>query len=1133
MVSEDRLRGLLKRAPNDVWALIELLRDGLDWPFPDIGASTLQPEDLLIDWAPEELHLDPDKVAKVADIFQVPKFTEAQECGVFVLNFTGGRLPVGAVRRVVERLVANRRGRTGVGRLPQWSDANNLIFFCLGSGPQKVVHVVNFREEDDKNALRVLSWSAQSTQTQLDLIAQRDISSLRWDGSKGPAIVGVEMGSPGFGSYRGTIRSARALAAHMAAIAQRLRDELLETYEVELEDGPIRAMFDEFQRELIADLTPEKFADVFAQTMVYGLVSARIAHPENFEATAALQIDFQNPLLDALYGKFGDDAATGVDLSALGLQDLADDLASPNLDVEKMLADFGAGNRREDPVVHFYEEFLNQYDHAQRIDAGAFYTPSPVVAFMVEAVDHLLRAKFGLKLGIADAATWSDVAMANGFAVPGVISPKQRFVSMIDPATGTGTYLVEWIRRAKKSFCATHAESDWPEHLKHVVMPSMHAFELMLAPYAIAHLKVALEANESADIDPEISILLTDSLEQPGQESIFGPTDDPVAVEGERAAELKLHERFTVCIGNPPYDREQRRQGEGTGHRKGGVVRHGTEGMEPLLSDVLRVMRDNGLGQHAKNLYNDYVYFWRWAMWRTTERPGGPGVAAFISPSSYLDGISMAGLRGVMRKCFDEFYIIDLGGDSLGAQVEENVFDIRIPVTIGIGVRNGRERQIGHPCDVKYVRVSGSREEKLDWLRSHEFRDVAFNDVAGAHIDVMTPVSDAGYWTWPDLEQVFPWSHSGSQLKRKWPIAPDVGSLESRWAALTGSARSDQEVAFRTTDARGPHVAGRDLVTGKPTEALADAGGEKMVNPIHYGYRSFDRQWIIPDSRVSDRPRPELWAARSEKQIFLGTLTSTKLGQGPALVATPYVPDLDFFRGSYGAKNIVPLWRERSATSPNLAGGILEALKDVLGKLEADDVFAYVYGLTGTAAFTATFSEPLSEQKGYIHVPITKNRGLFHEVAAVGRELLHWHTFGERYGSKKLTGSAKVVTAITGQPDVFQYHADSRELTVGTGLVANVSPEVWEFEVSGLKVLQSWLANRSASGRGKSSSPLDAIRYKEWDFTEEFILVISVLQHTVDVTPHAKELLDRVLADDVFLASELPKPTDSEMRAPK
>lgn len=1135
MTVDDKLRRLLRRAPSDVWALIELLRDGLNWPFPEMSPSTLQPDDVLIDWHPEELHLDPEKVAKIADIFQVPKFTQSQQCGVFVLNFTGGLLPVGAVRRVVERLVANRRGRTGVGRLPQWSDVNDLIFFCLGTGSEKVLHIISFREESNgKKNLRVLSWSTESTVTQIDLIAERDISSLKWVGDKGPAIVDERTGMPGFGSYRGVIRGAKALAAHMATVAQRLRRELLEMYEVELDSGPIRGMYDEFKRELIDDLTPEKFADVFAQTMVYGLLSARITHPDKFDATAALQIDFDNPLLDALYGKFSDDVTTGIDLSALGLHELAIDLASPDLDVEKMLADFGAGNRRDDPVVHFYEEFLNQYDHAQRIDAGAFYTPTPIVEFMVEAVDHLLRDRFGLELGIADAATWGEVSKANGFEVPRVISRNQRFVSMIDPATGTGTYLVEWIRRAKKSFLAKRPAAQWPDHFRRIVMPSMHAFEIMLAPYAVAHLKVALESNESAGIDPGISILLTDSLEQPGQQLMLGPTDDPVAAEGERAAELKLHERFTVCIGNPPYDREQHEQRQTGGHRKGGVVRYGAEGLDPLLADVLQVMRDSRLGQHAKNLYNDYVYFWRWAMWRTMERPSGPGIVAFISPSSYLDGISMAGLRSVMRESFDEFYIIDLGGDSLGTDVEENVFDIRIPVTIGIGVRNGRERQQLHPCEVKYVRVEGTRAQKLGWLRSHAFDDALFTRVPGNHLDVMTPVSDEGYWTWPSLDQVLPWTHSGSQLKRKWPIAPDKASIEQRWRELVDSSPNQRSTYFKESRDRTLQTRVRGLLTGQPLKPIASCEGADSLEGIErYGYRSFERCWVAADARVGDYPRPDLWATRSDEQIFLGTLTSTKLGRGPALVATPYVPDLHFFRGSYGAKNIVPLWRDATAHEPNLSRGVRVALERVLGTLDPNDPFAYVYGLGGTQTFRETFSGPLSEQKGHIRVPITKDRGLFDEVSKFGRTLLSWHTFGERYAREQPTGSAKVVTPIKGRPDRFTFDRNKQELTVGVGKVSNVTPEVWAFEVSGLRVLQSWLDNRSASGSGRTSSPLDAIRYEQWEFTDELLLIIWILQYTVDVTPQAQSLLERVVAGDVFLASELPQPTDAERSAPR
>ncbi|MCY3785198.1 MAG: hypothetical protein OXG47_00520, partial [bacterium] len=305
--------------------------------------------------------------------------------------------------------------------------------------------------------------------------------------------------------------------------------------------------------------------------------------------------------------------------------------------------------------------------------------------------------------------------------------------SVVDPATGTGTFLVEWLRRARRSYAeageaderragATEGaglrrpgdagapqNGDWPQHLREHVLPSMHAFENMLAPYAIAHLKVALELHNVGAGDAPAQILLTDTLDHRSVEQKLTTMQDPVAAEGERAADCKESERFTVVIGNPPYDREQRDVGD-TGRRKGGVVRYGAPGVAPrglgrspgvsttrarrrgapppsLLDDVTEPMRAAGLGIHIKNLYNDYVYFWRWAVWQATELPPGPGAVASITASSYLDGISMGGLRALLRDAFDELWIVDLGGEGRGALVEENVFDIRTPVAVAIGVR--------------------------------------------------------------------------------------------------------------------------------------------------------------------------------------------------------------------------------------------------------------------------------------------------------------------------------------------------------------------------------------------------------------------------------------------------------------
>ena len=230
----------------------------------------------------------------------------------------------------------------------------------------------------------------------------------------------------------------------------------------------------------------------------------------------------------------------------------------------------------------------------------------------------------------------------------------------------------------------------------------------------------------------------------------------------------------------PPYDREQRAAGA-TGRRKGGIVRYDIEGAPgPLLADVTKVMSDAGLGVHIKNLYNDYVYFWRWATWQATERPPGPGIVAFITASSYLDGKSMAGLRDHLRKVFDELWIIDLGGEGRGARTEENVFDIRTPVAIAIGIRT-----MGRPgCRVHYRRVSGSREDKFSWLREGGLLDRSWQDVPGSGLERLTPRGVADYFDWPEVTDLFPFVFPGVKAGRTWVIAPAKRELIERLEAL-------------------------------------------------------------------------------------------------------------------------------------------------------------------------------------------------------------------------------------------------------------------------------------------------------------------------------------------------------------
>ena len=1098
--------------------------------------------------------------------------TADQPWGVFLVQFDGPRLPITQLRRLLHALVTRQR-RVGNGTRPSWALDDLLFIVFTGSDPAVEMHFVAFFDDGDRlPKVRSLAWRpAQSPHPHLTRLAEELMPSLVWPTETNDADQWRHDWRGAFKLMPGqAIGDAAWLADRMARTASDLRDQIEAVLARERaherthkQVGPFTTLMNEVRAQLVADVDGPKFADMCAQTLVYGTLTSRITDPEGFGSSPIFSaVPLANPFLAAFFEQVHDEAAA-LDLAGSGINQLVADLRDTN--VESILDQFGATAKGGDPVIHFYEEFLKKYDPKMRADAGAFYTPQPVVDFIVRATDEVLRSRFGLPMGIADPATWREVADLNGFDVPDGIDPDRPFVSMVDPATGTGTFLVAWLRQAKRSFLgAGGAREEWPKHLRNHVLPQMHAFELMLGPYAIAHLKVALELHSEGVDDGDPKVLLTDALDHTPRQGQLQTMSNPVAEEGESAAELKDSERFTVVVGNPPYDREEREIGS-TGKRKGGVVRYGAPGISPLfdaetaqrrvatglgrsdsnkpvplLNVVTEPMRSAGLGVHLKNVYNDYVYFWVWAAWQATEQPRGPGVVAFITASSYLDGVSMGGVRHLLRQAFDELWIIDLGGEGRGAQKEENVFDIQTPVSIAIGIRTGSERS--GECAVRYHRVHGSRADKLTALAKLSLEGVT-DEIFGAGLEDFTPRSDAEYYDWPQITDLFPWTHSGCQLKRTWPIAETKAVLQRRWQKLVTAVPRDRGKLLKDTGFRSPESTPKPLLPGSESTRLLDSldSLDRDDDPEgieRYGYRSFDRQWIIADHRLADRARPELWQASGSRQIFLTTLTSTKLGHGPVLTATPYVPDLDHFRGSYGAKNAIPLYCDSSGQAPNVTDGLLDFLSQLLGiQVTPEDLLAYVYALGGTPAFGTHFAAELAEGAGPVHLPFTTNTDLFQQAVDLGRDLLRHHTWGERFappGQSQLPeGPTQEITPVEAIPEKPDYDPDSQILTVGTGTFAPVAPEVWEFEVSGLKVLRSWLGYRMKTRKGKKSSPLDEVRPTHWTQTEELLSLLATLHHTIQLTPTATKLLDDILASSLIPTTDLPTPTPAQRKPPK
>jgi hypothetical protein len=1114
--------------------VLEYLSDELDWPI-----TTDNLEDATYDFSPEDLGIPADRVPHLESLKQLRPITANQPWGIFFLEFDGPRLPLTAVRRLLDRLVTKKRAAAGRGSRRTWG-LKDLLFIIATSGGESVeLHFVAFFDQPDgPPEIRSVPWRPrQSPDRYLARVASELLPHLAWPNNPGDAAEWSAEWRKAFKLRHGeAISTTSALVDRMAKTARRLRDDIAAELERESDDGPFNELMKEVREQLLASTSLDQFADMCAQTLVYGTLTSRITAPEAFGASPTLStLPFANPFLGAFFEDVHDHAIQ-LDLEADGLEQLVADLRISN--VEAVIDQFGSTAKGGDPVIHLYEDFLAAYDAEMRIQAGAFYTPQAAVQFIVQLVDRVLSDRIGLSNGLASTDTWGEVAQRNELTLPGAIDPDLPFLSVLDPAVGTGTFLVEWIRCARAAFKTSGRDEEWAGYVVSHLLPQMHAFEIMLAPYAVAHLKVALELHDGGIEDQQLGILLTDTLQRSHTaQLLFEP--DAISVEGERADDVKFNERVTVCIGNPPYERVARGAG-------GGWITDTSSGRS-LFNDVLDPARENTIFSHHASLYNKFVYFWRWALWKVFEdRPGLPGVVAFIAPSSWLTGPGFLGLRQLVRQHCDEVWVVDLGGDNRGTRPDENIFDIETPVAIVVGLRSGA----GDPTKsstVRYRRVIGNREEKLGWLGASllDLDGEEWLEASSGWFDSFIPkTGDVGWSDHPLVSDLFPWQQPGCMFSRTWPISPDPDTLRRRWTSLLDDEDPAERARRFMTSSTGRSML--TSVAGLPR--LADLPPGAPNRPIvGYGYRSFDREWTFNDPRLAKTESPSLWASLSERQVFMTSMMTAPLGAGPAATCTIFVPDKHYFCGR-GGKDVVPLYRDAKGT-PNVFDGTLEVITKVhtehepsAGGVSVEDLFAYCYAILAGTDYTQRFAEEL-ETPGP-RVPVSADLGLFSEAVAFGTRLLWLHTFGERFrradGSEIMREDVAILRAITelpAQSRAISYDPLSQHLHVGDGEIAVVSPEVWSFEVSGMAVIKKWLGYRTATAVGRaasSSSPLDRIRPDAWmdEWTTQLLELVSVLQSTIDLLPRGKALLDEILAGPMISASTLPPVPDSLRQVP-
>ena len=729
--------------------LIAFLRDEMDWPIVSEDF-----EELTFEYSAEELGIDAINAAKIQEIKRLRPLAANQPWGVFFVKFEPKRLPVVALRSILGRVALKKRASANDADRPAWAMEDLLFISNYGEGDARQISFAHFAAPASSvklPTLKVVVWDDRDTALHLDQVARELTAGLAWPVDEDDADAWREQWRAAFTlGYRETITTAQQLSVRLAELAKVTRDRIQGALEIENESGRITRLMKAFSETLVHDIDADGFADMVAQTIAYGLLSARITDPQQASANDLAGHMRTNPLLRDLMTAFlevsGRRHGMGIDFDELGVAEVVELLDRANMDA--VVRDFGDKNPREDPVIHFYESFLSEYDKQKKVERGVFYTPRPVVSYIVRSAHQLLRAEFGLDDGLADVTTWGEMAKRHkGLKVPEGISPDQDFVQILDPATGTGTFLVEaidlihgtLIDKWKAQDCRERdVEALWNEYVPKHLLPRLHGYELLMAPYAIAHLKIGLKLYETGyrfGSEERAQVYLTNALE-PAQDfsGLMDFAIPALAHEAQEVNQVKGGQRFTVVMGNPPYS--------GHSANKGNWIRdllRGEDGVEATGS-YFQVDGEPLGERNPKWLNDDYVKFVRYAHRRIEWT--GEGVLGFVTNHSYLDNPTFRGMRQSLMDTFNEMYLLDLHGNSKRKErtpeggKDENVFDIQQGVAVCLLVKptDGAD----HRARVFHADLWGERDAGPE---SGKYGRLAANDVASTPWAELAPRS--------------------------------------------------------------------------------------------------------------------------------------------------------------------------------------------------------------------------------------------------------------------------------------------------------------------------------------------------------------------------------------------------------
>jgi hypothetical protein len=704
--------------------LVRYLEGELDWPLHEYGF-----DELTFEYLPGELGLKEADAAKVKSIHQLRPLQHGQPWGIFFVEFERKKLPVVVLRRILSHLVVKKRAAANRADAAAWN-AEDLLFIAAygddgparaAAAPREIAFAHFHQEAGDLPTLRVLGWDGADTPLKLEYVAGLLHERLQWPADPQDHAAWRTEWASAFRHRPGhVIMTADALAEALARLARQIRLAALTLLDHETEQGALRGLHKAFQTALIHDLSEADFADTYAQTITYGLLTAAISRTDRaggrgdttlYTHMLADVVPITNPFLREMLQTFlqAGGQQRGINFDELGIQDVVELLRGEDTDLPAILRDFGNKTQGEDPVIHFYEHFLTAYDKALKVKRGVFYTPQPVVSYIVRSVDELLRSEFGLEDGLASTVTWGELAQRiPGLAIPKDTAADSPFVVVLDPATGTATFLVEVIdvihrtldaKWQRQGLSAAQRQAAWNEYVPQHLLPRLYGYELMMAPYAIAHMKIGLKLHETGyrfGSEERVRVYLTNAL---------APADDvqqaldgilpALAHEAQAVNLVKRNVRFTVVVGNPPYS---------------------NFGQLNRNSWILGLLEDykHGLDERKINLDDDFIKFVRFS--QELLEATTTGVLGLITNNVYEDGITHRQMRRALTGSFRQIHIFDLHGSSKRLEKapdgskDENVFDITVGVSVLLGSKLNQRGSF--ECRVYHADLWGKRSAK-------------------------------------------------------------------------------------------------------------------------------------------------------------------------------------------------------------------------------------------------------------------------------------------------------------------------------------------------------------------------------------------------------------------------------------